>query len=131
MTKTKVLLIDDELDFLKVMGTRIQTWGYDVIEASSGKEGIDAIKSKNPDIIILDYMMPEMNGVEVLKEIRRIDKKLPVIMFTAYADRESMKKTEKLGVSSYIPKSSSYTNTQLKIKSAIEIIDKRLRKKEK
>lgn len=130
MGKLTVLIVDDELDFLKLMGTRVQNWGYDVIQASSGKEGVDAVKGKSPDVVVLDYMMPEMDGVDTLKEIRRIDKKVPVIMFTAYPDLKSMEDTEKLGVSSYIPKLSNYTDTLATLKANIEMIEKRLEKKD-
>lgn len=130
MARLKVLIVDDEPDFLKLMGTRIESWGYDVIKASSGKEGIDAVKSESPNVVILDYMMPDMDGVEVLKEVRRIDKKIPVIMFTAYPDLKSMGDTEKLGVSSYIPKLSNYTDTLSTLKANIEMIEKRMGNKE-
>ena len=84
MAKLKILLVDDEEEFCTLMGVRIINWGYDFIKASSGKEALDILKSQNPDIIILDYMMPEMDGVATLKEIRAGKFALitPVITFT-------------------------------------------------
>jgi CheY-like chemotaxis protein len=117
----KILLVDDEKDILTVMKSRIESWGYDLITASSGKEAIDALTGKNPDIIILDYLMPEMDGLKTLEEIRKIDRKVPVIMFTAYPDKKSIEGTEKLGVSAYVPKLSAYSDASNSLKAAIGV----------
>ena len=127
MSKVKVLLVDDELDFLEVLGVRVRAWGYDVLEASSGKEAIEALKN-NPDIVILDYMMPEMDGVQTLREIRKISNKIPVVMFTANTDGSTMADTEKLGVYAFIPKLSFYQDAQATLKSVINTIAKKLNK---
>ena len=63
MEKKNVLLVDDELDLLKAIGSRIQSWGYDLTEAKNGKEAIETIKAKRPDIIILDYVLPDMENL--------------------------------------------------------------------
>jgi CheY-like chemotaxis protein len=130
MAESRILLIDDELEFLEVMGSRIKSWGYDLIAATNGKEAIDAVENKNPDIVVLDYKLPDMDGVEVLKEIRKINKEIPVIMFTAYADEKSMKGTEELGAYALIPKLSVYQDAQATLKSVINTIEKKLGKKE-
>ena len=124
MNSKKLLIIDDEPDFLKVMASRIETWGYEVIQASSGKEGLELLKSETPGIIVLDYMMPEMNGIVTLKKIREIDRKIPVIMFTAHPNEKAIKGTEKLGVSAFIPKFSVYTDVQQALKGALAIAEK-------
>ncbi|MBL7068355.1 MAG: response regulator [Candidatus Omnitrophica bacterium] len=126
MAKLKILLIDDEKDFLELMGRVIKMWGYDLITALNGKDGIDAVKKKSPDIIILDYIMPDLDGLSTLKKIRRIDRKIPVIMFTAHPDGKSLGHTERLGVSSYIPKMSAYSDTHATLKAAIEMATKKL-----
>jgi len=128
MSKLKVLFADDEADFREIISSRIRSWGYDLITASDGKESLDAVKSQAPDIIILDYMMPDMTGVEVLKEIRKAGLKTPVIMFTAYPDDKMMEETEKLGVSAFIPKLSKYVDTQVALKSALSMIEKSVTK---
>jgi len=127
MSKVKVLLVDDELDFLEVLGVRVRSWGYDVLVASSGKEAIEALKN-NPDIVILDYLMPEMDGVQTLREIRKISNKIQVVMFTAHADGSAMADTEKLGVYAFIPKLSFYQDAQATLKSVIDTIAKKLNK---
>ena len=129
MDKKKVLLVDDEEGFRKLIGTRIRNWGYDLIETANGKEAIEAVMNKGIEIVILDYKMPEMDGVEALEQIREINKKIPVIMFTAYPDEKSIKGTEKLGVSFYVPKLSVYSDAYANLKLAIDMIEKKLSKK--
>ena len=124
MAKLKILLIDDEPDFLRIMGLHIQNWGYDLVKASSGEEGIAAVKCDKPDIIILDYVMPDMDGMKVLKQIRKINSDLPVIMFTANPDIKSIRGSKKLGVSAYIPKFCLYTNMPSAVKDELDKIKK-------
>lgn len=127
MDRLKILLVDDEPDFLETMGSIIKGWGYDLIAAADGKEAIDAVMAKKADIVILDYMMPEMDGVTTLKKIREIDDKIPVIMFTAHPDTKTMKGTEKLGVSAFIPKLSTFSDVQSSLKAVIEMVEKKIK----
>jgi len=128
MAKKVILLVDDQEDLRKVIGLRIKNWGYDLIEAQDGREGIEAAQTKNPDIIILDYMMPDMDGISVLTEIRKTNKTIPVVMFTAYPNKMSMLESEKLGVSSFVPKLSTYSDIQPLLKSAIHMAEKNVDK---
>jgi CheY-like chemotaxis protein len=130
MENKKILLVDDEADFLKVMGMRIEEWGFYLLKARSGKEAVDTLLSKNPDIIILDYLMPDMNGLQTLKEIRKFNLKIPVIMFTAHPEKTSVKMSEELGIIAFVPKLSAYADTQSALKEALRIAEKQLEKKE-
>ena len=124
MPLKRILLVDDELDFLKIIGTRIKSWGYELITAENGKEAIEALKNENPDVIVLDYMMPEMDGITTLKQMRKIDKKIPVIMFTAFPDKRSIEGIENFKVSTFIPKLSAFSDVQATLKSAINMLAK-------
>jgi len=124
MGKAKVLLVDDEKDLILIMGKRIRGWGYDLLEALSGEEAIAAVKGQGPDIIVLDYMMPGMNGVATLKEIRKINTEIPVIMFTAFPDKRSIEGTEKLGVRAYIPKLSLFGSGESALKTSLKMAEK-------
>ncbi|MDP8259764.1 MAG: response regulator [Candidatus Gygaella obscura] len=128
MDKIKVLVIDDEKDFLKIIGSRIKKWGYDLIIAEDAASGLKSFQENNPDIVILDYLMPNKNGLELLKKIRNLNKDIPAIMFTAYPNTELMSETQKLNISAFIPKMSVYSDTQISLKSSLELITKNLRK---
>lgn len=124
MAKLKVLLIDDNADLLKIMSTHIKGWGHEIMTASSGKDGINSVKEYAPDVVILDYVMPDMDGLKVLRQIRKIDNELPVIMFTANPDIKSVKGTKKLGVTAYIPKLSLDVNIPSAVKEVLDRIGK-------
>ena len=67
MDGKKILLVDDEAGILEVVGVRIRSWGYELLEAKNGKEAIGIVKAKKADLVVLDYMLPDMDGISVLK----------------------------------------------------------------
>lgn len=129
MAKTKILFVDDEDSILDILSARMKSWGYEVKTASDGKEALDSIKVERPDIVVLDYMMPGMDGVETLRHIRKTEKDLPVIMFTAYPDQRSIQGADELGVSAYVPKLSVLSEVHENLKSILNMIEKKLAKK--
>ena len=74
MSTEKILLVDDEPDILEFIGYNLKKEGYEVITSNNGKEAIELAQEHNPDLIILDVMMPEMDGIETCQEIRAVDK---------------------------------------------------------
>lgn len=130
MNKKQILIVDDESDFIEIMSAIVASWGYEVSTAKDGKEALEILKAKKPDIIVLDYLMPGMDGVEVLKHIRGKDKDVPVIMFTAHPDMKVINGTEKLGVSAFIPKLSTYSDVPASLKFTIDMILKKAHNKE-
>ena len=83
MTK-RILVIDDEDAIRKSFELALEDSGYQVDTASSGMEGIEMLKSQNYDLVFLDLKMPGMNGVETLREIRKLNKDIPVYIVTAF-----------------------------------------------
>ena len=71
-TGAKILLVDDEPDILEIVGYNLKNEGYKVYTASSGKEGVALAKEIQPDLILLDVMMPEMDGIEACDQIRKV-----------------------------------------------------------
>ena len=118
MSKLKVLLVDDEPDLLKLMGERIKLWDYILITAPNGKRALEILRAQRPDIIILDYMMPDIDGIATLKEIRKVSKKIPVIMFTAHPNEKNIKGAQALGINAFVPKLSLYSDAQHTLKTA-------------
>jgi DNA-binding NtrC family response regulator len=83
-----ILVVDDKRVQLKTIRRGLRTKGYQVVEAISGKEALDhLVKHNHIDIVLTDYAMPEMNGIELLKKIRKKNKTIPVIIMTAYGDK--------------------------------------------
>lgn len=126
--KVKILLVDDEIDFLGIMRMRMEDWGYEVLEAGTGKAAVEIVKDGKADMVLLDYVMPDMNGLTILKEIRKINKDIPVIIFTAFPGMKSIKGAEELNISYIIPKLSVYQDTKEILGSAIEAIIKNIKK---
>ena len=129
MDKTKVLIVDDEVDYIILMREYIEHWGYQVASANSGKEALSRIQEECPDIVILDYLMPEMNGVTVLKEIRKFNPQLEVIMFTAHPDIKNIKGAQELGVTFFVPKlNDDALNIQGSLRAALDMAQKKIGK---
>jgi len=120
MLSKKILLVDDEEELLKAMKIRLTCWGYDVLTAGNGQEAIQLVKKNAPDGVILDIMMPGMDGIETLRQIRRFDKKIPVFMLTAYGDEERFAKTKKLGISGFIHKGAEFGNASEFVRIALK-----------
>jgi DNA-binding response OmpR family regulator len=102
--KRKVLIVDDDRDIVSIVSTILAGWGWDISAAYSGAAALEAVTASKPDIILLDIMMPEMNGIEVLKRIRKIDSDARIIMITAFGDVESYLDSMELGAYEYINK---------------------------
>ena len=127
MAKKRILVVDDEVDFLEILKKRLESEGYEVVTASDGKQAIEKVKKVRPDAVLLDIMMPEINGIDVLTMIREEDKELPVFMVTAFSNEERLKLANKLNASGYIIKTSDLKKELEKMKSMIEIADKNKR----
>ncbi|MBL7130521.1 MAG: response regulator [Candidatus Omnitrophica bacterium] len=123
--KIKVLLVDDEPDFLVPIAFWLNSKGYEVAVASSGEKAIDMLKKeKKPHIVFLDINMPGMDGLETLKRIRKMDRELPVIMVTAYADEEKFSQAKKLKTSGFFPKGGSLEELQKTIEVTLRTLKK-------
>lgn len=87
--KKKILLVDDDPDFVEAVKVIVESGGYDVQVAYDGKEGLEAVGQAKPDLIVLDVMMPVMNGHEACAKLKQDDatKEIPIILLTAVADR--------------------------------------------
>ena len=127
MEKIKILLADDEADFRKPLAMQIKAWGYDLLEAENGKQALELATTEKPDIILLDYMMPEMDGFAVLEQIRKTDNNVAVVMLTAYTEENNIKKAARLGIKAFVPKISAYADTHAYIKMALEMIARKLK----
>jgi len=106
MVKSKILVVDDEPDIVDTVTFMLQARNFDVITASDGLEGLTKAISEHPDLILLDIMMPNMDGYELCYKLKK-DKNMrniPVIMLTARGENEAVIRAHKLGADDYIVK---------------------------
>lgn len=99
-----VLVVDDDPKSLKLMEVKLTQEGYRVITAQNGKDALEMIKREKPGLVLLDILMPEMDGLETLKRIKAFDQDICVAMVTALWDEEEAKKTFEAGAYEYITK---------------------------
>ena len=106
MEKKKILVVDDERDLVEIMTFRLKSAGYDVLSAYDGQEALEKARRDKPDLIILDLMLPKIDGYKVcgmLKFDARF-KKIHIILFTARAQEVDKKTGEDMGADAYITK---------------------------
>ena len=103
-TKKAALVVDDDPKSLKLLAVTLIQEGYRVITAPSGKDALEQIKLEKPGLVLLDIMMPEMDGIETLRRIKAFDQDIPVAMVTALWDENEAKRAFRAGAYEYITK---------------------------
>lgn len=119
----KVLIIEDDLFFQKFYLTKLTEKGYEVIVASNGSEGLEKIDSEKPDLILLDLIMPEKDGFDVMKALneKKLTKKIPILIFSTLSTQEDINQALALGASGYINKGiSDFEKSFAKISSLMK-----------
>ena len=106
MDKKRILVVDDERHIVRLVQVNLERAGYEVLTAYDGVEALEKVKSEDPDMVVLDVMMPRMDGFEVLKNLQANPQtqNIPVIMLTAKAQDADIFKGWASGVSSYLTK---------------------------
>lgn len=107
MAKSEIVLVEDDEILSKVINEELKDMGFSVTRAFDGEEGLKLIKSKKPDLVLLDIILPKKNGFEVLEELKKsLDTRdIPVIVLTMIGKDEDIKKGLDLGADDYIVKS--------------------------
>ena len=101
---SRILIIDDDEMVLQTMQTLLQDSGYDVIATADGPRGLELFKGHAPDLVLLDLALPSMNGLEVLRKIRDIDRDVKIIMITGYGSEESSQVARRYGAYDFLQK---------------------------
>jgi len=114
-----VLVVDDNKDMQFTLSSILKEEGYEPLTMGDGKRAIKEVKTKSPDVVLLDIRLPGMDGMKILEEMRKIDKDLIVIMLTAYGDVKGAVKAMKLGAFDYITKPFDNEEIVLVIKKAL------------
>ncbi len=107
MEKTKIVLIEDDKVLSKVIKEELKEANYGVDQAYDGEKGLKLVQSKKPDLVLLDLILPELHGFDVLKDIKKDPntKKIPVMILTMLGSDDDIKKGLRLGAHDYIVKS--------------------------
>lgn len=133
MSDDKVLVVDDEREFTELLAKRMRKNGLRVSTAKNGLEAIDQIKKESFDAIILDMVMPEMDGLETLKRLRKIKPDLQVILLSGHATLDAGVEAIKLGALDFMEKPMDFKKLLEKIgeakKKRMVLIGKKMDKK--
>src|SRR5919109_2262245 len=116
----KILLVDDEPLNLDLLEQELGELGYAIAKADGGRAALDMLAAVSPDLVLLDYQMPGMNGFEVLSEIKKKQPELPVIMITAYGTIERAVEAIKSGADDFVTKPFDPDHLALVVKKALE-----------
>ena len=117
-----IFIVEDEKPIITLLQYNLEKEGYKVNFSETGEEGIQSIKKNAPDLVILDWMLPDFSGIEVCKQIKKINKlkNIPVLMLTAKSEEEDKVRGFESGVDDYVAKPFSYKEILLRVKSLLK-----------
>jgi putative two-component system response regulator len=121
--KVKILVVDDEDRNLRLMKLLLTSFGYDVLTASNGEEALEMVHDIPPDVILLDIMMPKMDGFEVAKQLKREEetKIIPIVMVTALNGVEDRVKALEAGADDFLNKPVDKTELRARVQSLVKV----------
>ncbi len=117
----KILIIDDDLDTLRLVGLMLEKQGYQIAAANNGEQGLLKVKEENPDLILLDVMMPDMDGYEVSRRLRQDPStaSIPILMFTAKSQLDDKVSGFESGADDYLTKPTHPTELHAHVKALL------------
>ena len=121
--KEKILVVDDETSIRRILETRLSMIGYDVVSAGDGEEALSVFKKEFPSLVVLDVMMPKLDGYGVCQELRK-ESDVPIIMLTALGDVADRITGLELGADDYVIKPFSPKELEARIRSVLRRVDK-------
>jgi two-component system, chemotaxis family, chemotaxis protein CheY len=116
----EILVIDDSSFARKLIREILKQGDFDVVEAANGREGMDLYKKSAPDAIVLDLLMPDVDGVAVLKELKRMENEAPVVVVSADIQRNTRQTVEELGAFAFLNKPPDPNKLVETIKAALD-----------
>jgi OmpR family response regulator RpaB len=121
--KEKILVVDDEASIRRILETRLSMIGYDVVTAADGEEALGIFQEATPDLVVLDVMMPKLDGYGVCQELRK-ETDVPIIMLTALGDVADRITGLELGADDYVVKPFSPKELEARIRSVLRRVEK-------
>lgn len=119
MTSARIIVIEDQEDLAALYESRLSKEGYSVLKAYTGEEGVALFQDEGADAIMLDMTLPEMNGLQVLQEIRALNTNVPVVVVTGETSEETRRQCVRLGVHDYLPKPVNYDQLSAALRHAL------------
>jgi len=118
MTPSRILITDDEEEICKTLAEYLEDKGYEVFQATNGQDALRLLKEVRPHLMLLDIRMPEYDGIEILRKVRKIDNQVGVIMITAFHDVNIAQEALKLGACDFVtkPVDLNYLDKSVKVK---------------
>jgi DNA-binding response OmpR family regulator len=113
----KILIVDDDQNILRLYKEELEEEGYTIVTASNGQEAIERFEAEDPDLVTLDILLPDIDGIKLLRQMKEKKPRLPIIMSTAYDYRDDF---AVWASEAYIVKSSDLTELKATIKKLIE-----------
>lgn len=120
MLREKILIVDDDPQIRRPLKDRLEANGYRVLQAENGTRGLELAAEENPDMVLLDLQMPEMDGLEVLSRLRQKFPELTVVILTAFGTIERAVEAMKLGAYDFLPKPCKSDHILLVVQKALE-----------
>lgn len=120
MAQETILLVDDEPHILELLSAALENEGYRILEAKNGKEALSQFKKEKPHLVLLDIRMPDMDGLEVLRQIKKSNQTSSVIMMSAYGAMETVLEAIKRGAYDYLTKPVDLEKVKLLVRRALE-----------
>jgi len=121
--KRKILIVEDDPDIAKLIAMHVTDAGYEAIEAPDGEQGLQSFEQDTPDLLILDIMLPGINGLEVCKLVRKHNERIPVLMLTAKSTELDRVLGLELGADDYLTKPFSVVELMARIKALFRRVD--------
>src|ERR1700740_234196 len=127
MQNKKILLVEDETNLADLIKLNLTIEGYEVIHTENGRKGVELFRQKNPGLVILDVMLPELNGIEVCKQLKKIRPEVPVLFLSAKSSGNDRIEGLKSGADDYLTKPFNLEELLLRV----QILNKRFPGSEK
>lgn len=115
----KILIVDDQLGIRLLLTELFKKEGYETAQAANGAEALDYLQKVRPDLVLLDMKIPGMDGLEILRRIREIDKTLKVIMMTAYGELDMIQEAKDLGALKHFTKPFDINEIRMEVRDIL------------
>ena len=120
-TQKKILIVDDTKSYLWVISQALEGAGFIVVTASNGEEGLDAIGTEKPDLILLDITMPKMDGMAMSKKMKELNMDVPVIFLTNIGDLKSISEASENAVGYIVKSDTSTEDIVIRVKEKLNL----------